>query len=322
MVTYGKTVKDDPDWSPFGPFILDIELSSICYKNCQFCYKSNTLNGKNMSFDTFKIILDKIPRVLTQIAFGIGSLTKPGTEELINPDLYNIMKYCREKSIIPNITINGDGLSDYHAKMLNSLCGAVAVSCYEFDTCFNAVDKLTKLGMKQTNIHMLLSKENYGSCFELMMATNSDKRLEKLNAIVFLWVKSIGNRNNMKSVNFEKYKKLVDYAVDTKINIGFDSCSAPYFMQAVKERENYEILEQLVESCESTLFSYYIDVNGIGYACSFCAGQPGYKGIDVVNCKDFIKDVWNSDETIKFRTKSIISKDNNGCRNCIEFKLI
>ena len=37
--------------------------------------------------------------------------------------------------------------------------------------------------------------------------------------------------------------------------------------------------------------------------------------------EDFIKDVWNHPETVEFRRKSICSKDINGCRNCILYKL-
>ena len=69
---WGKNKEDDPEFSPFGPEILDLELSTICHRGCKFCYKSNMAQGKNMSFDTFKIIFDKFPKQLTQIAFGVG----------------------------------------------------------------------------------------------------------------------------------------------------------------------------------------------------------------------------------------------------------
>lgn len=58
---WGFTVKDDPQWSPIGPEILDIEVSEVCHGGCAFCYKSNTSKGKNMSLETFKTIIDKMP---------------------------------------------------------------------------------------------------------------------------------------------------------------------------------------------------------------------------------------------------------------------
>ena len=87
MATWGTTLKDDPDYSPYGPFILDIEVTTICKgpngKLCEFCYKSNTPNGKNMSFDTFKKIFDKLPKCLSQIAIGADSYATS------NPELFS-----------------------------------------------------------------------------------------------------------------------------------------------------------------------------------------------------------------------------------------
>ena len=57
---WGKTKKHDPQFSPIGCEILDIEVSTICDGGCPWCYKGNTKNGKNMSLETFKLILDKM----------------------------------------------------------------------------------------------------------------------------------------------------------------------------------------------------------------------------------------------------------------------
>ena len=69
---WGKTLEDDPEFCPYGPEILDIEVSTVCHQGCSFCYKSNTSKGLNMSLETFKKIFNLMPRTLTQIAFGIG----------------------------------------------------------------------------------------------------------------------------------------------------------------------------------------------------------------------------------------------------------
>lgn len=76
LMRWGKTNDDDPEFCKYGPEIADIEVSTICHRNCNFCYKSNSSVGKNMSFETFKHIFDMMPQTLTQIAFGIGSLSE------------------------------------------------------------------------------------------------------------------------------------------------------------------------------------------------------------------------------------------------------
>ena len=75
-------------------------------------------------------------------------------------------------------------------------------------------------------------------------------------------------------------------------------------------------MKQHIEPCESTLFSYYINVDGVGYPCSFCDGEEGYEGINVLECNDFVKDVWRHKETQKFRNGCIISG-----RKCQPFNL-
>ncbi len=320
FVRYGKTIHDDPNYSPYGPEILDLEVSTICKgidgKPCSHCYKDNNSKGKNMSFEEFKIIFHKIPETLTQIAFGIGSVDS-------NPDLFKMFEYCRLNKVVPNVTINGDNLTDVEAYLLHKFCGAVSVSCYEpEDICYEAVKKLTDLNMKQINIHMLVAEETYEKCFGLMRDYQTDVRLRNMNALVFLLLKPKGARNKLTQLkNKKKYKKIVDYAFKHNIRIGFDSCSAPLFLHSVKGNKNFEQLEIVCESCESSLFSSYINVEGKYYPCSFTEEEE--KGIDVLNCNDFLKDVWFHDDTIHFRESLINQKHDisSSCRECPAFDL-
>ena len=120
---WGKTKQDDPDYSPNGPEIIDCEISTICNQGCKFCYKGNTSKGENMSLETFKKLFSKFPKdfLPTQIAFGIGSIDS-------NPDTFPIMQYCRDNGVIPNITINGSGMTPELYDKLVAVCGAVAIS--------------------------------------------------------------------------------------------------------------------------------------------------------------------------------------------------
>ncbi len=325
MATWGKTKEEDPSFSPVGPFIADIEISTICHginnRPCKFCYKSNTGVGENMSLETFKKVFDKLGHQLTQIAFGAGDIDS-------NPEIWDIMGYCRNNNkhfVVPNITINGWNLTDEYADKLVSLCGAVAVSQYDpKDVCYDAVKKLTDKGLTQCNIHKLVSLETFDSCMELMKDYKIDPRLEKLNAIVFLALKPKGKRNDLHILGSDKYKELVDYAFANKIPVGFDSCSAPMFLNAVKDRDNYKELEQLSEPCESTLFSVYINTEGKMYPCSFL--EDVSTGLDITQCNTFLKDIWFHKNTAEFRknlinTEKICTINGKGCRKCPKFDI-
>jgi len=97
---WGATKEDDPAMA-VGPEIADVEISTVCHGvpreyetdgkrgpsvPCPFCYKANSPCGKNMSFETFKKLFDKINTgFLCQIAFGADSRAES------NPDLWKMM---------------------------------------------------------------------------------------------------------------------------------------------------------------------------------------------------------------------------------------
>ena len=316
--TWGENQQDDPDFSPVGPLIADIEISTICSKNCSFCYKNNTSVGENMSLKTFKKMFAKLPsKVLQQIAFGIGATDA-------HPELIDIIKYTKNKGVIPNLTINGDeGLTNKIATKLVQLCGAISVSHYDDDSCFNAVKKLTDLGLKQCNIHSFVSEDTYSKCMQLLHQFKSDERLSKLNAIVFLSLKQKGRGIGLEKLPNDKFKALIDYALSNNIPIGADSCSANKFMESIKDHKEYSNMKIFIEPCESFgLFSSYINVKGEYFPCSFAEGQQDWKeGISVLKCKDFLKDIWFSEKTNKYREASIKSTDCNGCRQCLIYDI-
>jgi radical SAM protein with 4Fe4S-binding SPASM domain len=320
--TWGRTKEEDPKFSPVGPLILDIEISTVCNgisktvdsrRPCSWCYKSNTGCGTNMSLETYKTVLNKLPKSLTQVAFGIGDIDG-------NPDLWDIMEYTRSKGIVPNITTNGMGVSQEIANKLANLCGAVSVSRYHIpDICYDAIDKLTKAGLKQQNIHQLLSAETYDSCFKLLDDVKNDSRLSKLNAVVFLKLKPKGDRNKYHSIETqEQFDKLIKTAQDMGITVGMDSCTAPMMLKYA-ERYNQNDIIKYVEPCESTLFSLYINVAGEAFPCSFTEGTKNWeKGISMLEIQDFLKDVWYSQKLSQWREGLIDSSSK--CNRCALIK--
>lgn len=308
FVRVGKTKTDDPDPIIGLPEIADIEISTICSgatELCKFCYKSNTSDGKVMTFETFKKLFHKLPKTITQIAFGIGDINA-------SEYMWDIFDYCNDNGVKPNVTVNGKGITDDIADMLVEKCGAVAISIYDKDMSYDTVKKLTDRGLKQCNIHFMISNESLAKAYEIMDDIKNDPRLAKLNAIVFLSLKQKGRAvRNFNQLPQEEFTKLVNFALDENIPIGFDSCSAFKFLKAVENHPNYKLFETMSEPCESSLFSSYINVEGKYFPCSFMEGEEGWtEGFDVVNCDDFIRDIWNSEKNVAFKKKVI------GCRDC------
>jgi len=308
-ITYGETDKDDPDFCPQGPLIADIEVSTICGQGCKFCYKCNTYFGKNMSFELFKDIFHKLPRTLTQIAFGIGDIWA-------NKDLPMILNYCRNNDyqyITPNITINGGDMTPEYYEMLIKTCGAVAVSYYNTDVCFDVVHELTNRGLTQCNIHALLSEESFDECMELIDKVKSDSRLSRLNAVVFLMLKQKGRGRHLHRISDEKYNLFVTKLMASGISFGFDSCGAGRLLNFGIDSD----MAKFIEPCESGLFSMYINTEGKFFPCSFTEDTLDWEdGIDLSNITDFVKEVWMGDRVLEWRNILLNNK-----RRCPQYRI-
>ena len=327
FVRWGNDLADNPSTSPYGPEILDMEISSgQCKGNCKFCYKGNgsRLPANNMSFETFTEIFDSLPKTLTQIAFGI-------TDVNTNPDFWKIMNYTRFNGVIPNYTTNGFDVTKEVAEFTSKVCGAVAVSLYNKDICYDAVKMFTDEGMKQVNIHFMLAEETIDEVEGIMQDIINDDRLSELNAIVFLQYKPKGSGiGEFHSIgNIDKLQNLINYANFNGIRIGFDSCSAPVYFKAVEHAKNYDTITKYVEPCESGLFSFYCNVDGEYFPCSFSEGEIGWEeGIKATGITDFREQVWEHPRVEDWRQKLISSssdcdcKSMSQCRSCPLFRSV
>lgn len=307
---WGETEKDDPAFSPVGPELADIELSTICHgpagRPCSFCYKGNGPRGKSMSLETFQQIFRKFPPTLTQIAFGIGDIDG-------NLDLFNILSWTRAQGVVPNLTVNGSWLSDKHIELLAKNCGAIAVSNYGRDICYRAVQRLSDARfnsgatLKQVNIHQLLSAETLDQCWDLVMDLADEKRedyyhlSDHMDAVVFLSGKPKGRGTYLNKVSKEDYQDLVDFCLGAHIPFGFDSCGSANFLRAA-EPDQVEFFNKFVESCESTRFSIYIDVDGNAWPCSFCPDAEGIEPTNLLTTEKF-SEVWNGEQFNTFRQR-------------------
>lgn len=330
---WGKTRADDPPYNPFGPEIADIELTKKCAgirdedgvrKVCSFCYKCNSINNlEYMDFETFKHIFelwDK-PKTLTQIAFG----TDASLSEESNPDYWKIFDYCNEHGVTPNVTVAD--VTEETAERMAKTFGACAVSYYPTinkNRCYDSVARIKDAARRQgrlmaVNIHALVSAETYDSLFELLDDYENDPRLKGLNAIVFLSLKQKGRGVHFNKVTDEQFKRLVDECFKRNIRFGMDSCTAPKFLESIKDRDDYDSLKSLVEPCESFgLFSSYIDCTGKYYPCSFMEKEGDWAtGIDLREVTDMVEDVWYSEKVCKGRKQSLdVAACNGGCTKC------
>lgn len=180
----------------------------------------------------------------------------------------------------------------------------------------NEKDEFVKK-MFAVNIHMMVSSETFDMCMETINDRLIDSRLEKLNAIVFLSLKKKGRGVKFHPLSQDKFQNLIDVALKSGVGFGMDSCSAPKFLKAIVGHKDESKMKTFVEPCESSLFSSYVNFEGKFFPCSFCEGAGEWtEGIDVANCQDFVKDVWNHPRVLEFKKKLLECK-----RNCPVFEV-
>ena len=294
QMRWGETREENPDWSPAGPELLDIELSTICQQGCRWCYKDNGPKGDNMSLAVFDTLLRKLPKTVNQIAFGIGELDA-------NPDLFKILEATRESGVVPNITINDQFHNPKLLQQLTSLCGAIAVSLYSPSRAYSLVKYLTGLRGSQVNLHILASKQTSQACLDAVRDWKHSPKLADLNALVFLSLKRKGRGFDLVPVETSFWMSLITLAKEFGTPIGFDSCSSGAVSKLLPEYEEY------IEPCESGLFSLYVNVKGEAFPCSFLEGVEAPLDLKVLS----FEDVWNSDPLSLFRRRLL--QNGRGC---------
>jgi MoaA/NifB/PqqE/SkfB family radical SAM enzyme len=316
MEIWGKTLEENPDRCPTGPIIADIELSKKCNFGCSYCYKAtNKAPEKGMTLEEFKTILPKLGNQLTQIAFGVDSNLSQ------TPNAIDIMRYTYSQGITPNITLVDVNKELADTLVNNVKVGAVSISLHLLnkskpkDIYYNSIKALTDVGLKQTNAHFVLSKNTLPLLDEVLKDIKTDKRLEKLNALVILSLKQKGRGVNDNPVSKEEFAEVLTKLQKAKINFGFDSCSVGKLNTITRQYDD------VTESCESFAGSLYINEKGIVSPGSFLENEPVYKNHNLLNDsiktnEDFINKVWNHQSSITFcNTANKCVNKGEGCQH-------
>ncbi|HBG34880.1 MAG TPA: radical SAM/SPASM domain-containing protein, partial [Holosporales bacterium] len=65
----------EPFWSPFGPELLDVSITSYCDRMCDFCYRHAHIGGKHMPLEDYQRLIDIASTVgVYQIALVVCSV--------------------------------------------------------------------------------------------------------------------------------------------------------------------------------------------------------------------------------------------------------
>ena len=290
-------INGHPD--PFSleyPSLMDIGIMGHCSNRCEFCYQGDD-QKPNMTLDNFKRIVDESKDYVNQIA--LGGRGSPNEHE----NFKEIVEYCRKNNIVPNYTTSGFQLTDEQIE-ISKLCGAVAVSDYDHDYTFSAINRFIDAGIK-TNIHFLLSKKSFFKSIGILFGDDvwgGKIKVLGLNAIVFLLFKPQGRGKNLENWSldvdmmkafchgvFDKKLAIVRSARGSRFKLGMDSCLVNKVKKSGVHLTKRE--EESMDTCEGARMSVYISPDMRMIPCSF--GGDVY-GVPLEGKS--ISNVWNSSE--------------------------
>jgi MoaA/NifB/PqqE/SkfB family radical SAM enzyme len=250
-----------------------------------------------MTLENFKSIIDQLKHHTNQVA--LGGRGDPN----LHPDFEAIVNYARDNGVVPNYTTSGRNLTDEQIE-ISKVCGAVAVSDYERDFTYNAIDRLINAGIK-TNIHLIYSRPNHVKAMHIITGDDvwdGQVNMDKLNALIFLLFKPQGSGAKRLDLipethHIQDFARIV-FSPKAKFKIGMDSCLINHVLGYSTPND---IQRMAVDTCESGRMSVYISPSMELIPCSFADHSKwGTKIID----KQGINGIWNDSILFKiFRNK-------------------
>lgn len=280
------------------PYILDLEISNFCNLDCLMCWRQIMTRKKGMmEFSAFKKIADEAAKEgckgIRLIRFG---------EPLLNKDVFNMIKYAKDKGLLVHMTTNGLLLDNEKIKQI--IDSKLDSLIFSFQ------------GTNKEEYERIRNNKNYG-----LLESNVKKLVElrkKLNSNhPYIQVTTTILDENEKQIKefYNKWNKIVD---------GVD-----HWYTAFQGLENVERIKPLINrqkiaqhlkereqvrgwKCNEVVTKLSIDWNGDVTAC--CQDFNGELVAGNIN-KNTLKEIWNSPKMADLR--KVLSQE--GGRSKIPF---
>lgn len=303
------------------PIFVQIEPAVICNLKCKMCIAP--LSKKDISYltlDKFKIIRREFPYLRKISLVGVG-------EPLLNPELFEIIRFAKKEKIRIGFTTNGLLLTKKNInKILDSKCDWLNISIdgatqetyqkirqgSDFELVINNVKELMKSKRDnkiEVSIWFLGMKDNIKELAQMVRLV-SDLGIRQLNMqTVHTW----GN-----SLQADRFK-------DLRLNSSLDELvqairQAKEFAKRYNIEFNYDNtpFNKSVRACKWPWKSCYISIEGFITPCCIHGSNP-----DIINFGNIFerpfKEIWNSNKYREFRKKLKSNIPEGICIGCTSY---
>ena len=113
----------EPDFVPFAPESVHLQLNNVCNLRCPSCYVSPQMEDSGlMPVERWMTLVDEIADM------GVFQLALGGGEPLMSSHFVDIVLYSRRKGLLPNVTTNGHLLTKRLLGQIRGSIGEVRLS--------------------------------------------------------------------------------------------------------------------------------------------------------------------------------------------------
>ncbi len=293
---------------------LQFELTSRCNERCIHCYIPN--GKKNKGFD---MTLERFKHILDQFAeMGGLHVTLSGGEALMNKNIVEILRYCREKDMQISLLTNLISLKDEHIPVLKEVnISLVQVSLYSmdaerhdqittvkgsFEKTKAAIEKLYKADVP-VQISCPVMKANKDG-YDKVMEYAKSLRMKSQTDYIMMAQADLDTSNLANRLSLEETEKvirdIIDFDVDYKeITLEQESISSI----PVEEYADMPL-------CGAGVNDLCVTVNGDVYPCS------GWQDFVVGNVfRQSLKDIWENSPKLA-EVRKVRQKDFPKCLTC------
>ncbi len=205
---------------PIFPESMDLKVTDYCNAGCAFCHEDSTLQGKHADLLETQEALADLPAGV-EIAIG-------GGDPLSWPHLDNFLKWCADRGLFANITVNGlhvrRGAPRLKALQSNGLIHGIGVSAVSngYNTRAFNIEDIYGYGLKNVVGHIIMGRVDFSQ--EPPYDQN-----ELMPSYLLLGFKDFGrgvlfkDRRGYAEVNLKKMRRWVLCMHQIGIKVSFDN---------------------------------------------------------------------------------------------------
>lgn len=288
-----------------APEVVHLSVTSRCNLNCPFCYEKYTREEMTTS-QIFRLIDNLSEMGVFQLAIG-------GGEPFIREDVVEIIRHCRQRQIVPNITTNGTLLSEDTVKKISGLVGQINLSVNSHLTGNRIFDadkiRILKNHGIRTGVNLLVTDKSIRMVEKLLYLLSE----MPLSNIVVLrpkptyWNKKWYDENKLTQKDIAALKVILA-RFSEKINLHID-CSLVCMMKNISK--NF-LQSNAIYGCVAGERFCTIKSNGDVFPCSFLTTGECLAG-NVLH-SDF-NTIWKNPVIFK-KLRTVKNNITGVCKNC------